>query len=137
MAHSFQVNSAIQGKTRWRGGLPVLLLFFLVNLCCAAEPASSAKPKPAVLRISGYGFLGNRVLKRMLRTVELAGSKPEYFGTAFVEDAALMLTSRVKRDGYLNPVTTIRLRLVDGTQLQVRADELLEKPLPAHLRIKR
>src|ERR1041385_1468176 len=66
----------------------------------AAESSPTPQPKPAKLRISGCGWLGNRVLKRMLRTVELGGAKPEYFGPTFVEDSALILAARIKRDGY-------------------------------------
>jgi outer membrane protein assembly complex protein YaeT len=101
----------------------------------AAEPAKPKKPKPAVLQVSGYGPLGNRVLKRTLRTVELGGGKPEYFGGTFVEDSALILTARVKRDGFLKPTITIRLKLADGAEMQMTASDLLENPLPRQLRV--
>src|SRR5262249_32927166 len=58
-------------------------------------------------------------------------------GPTFVEDSALILAARIKRDGYLKPTITIRLRLADGAQLQVRAEDLLENPLPRDLRVKR
>ncbi len=100
-------------------------------------PEKPAKLKPAKLSISGYGLLGNRELKRTLRTLELAGKKPEFFGPTFVEDAALILASSIKRDGYLQPAITIRLTLADGSRMELEADGLLEKPLPRPLRIKR
>src|SRR6266849_4922936 len=81
-------------------GLACFFIFVLAPVSSLAEPAKSPKPKPAKLQISGYGFLGNHGLKRMLQTLELAGKKPTFFSASFVEDAALILASRVKRDGY-------------------------------------
>src|SRR5690349_4141867 len=65
--------------------------------------AADKKPKPAKIKISGYGLVGNFELKRILKTLELARKKPEFFDASFVEDSALILASRVKRDGYLYP----------------------------------
>jgi outer membrane protein insertion porin family len=115
-----------------------VLWFLLAPLAAAAEsndPATVTKPKPAELKVSGYGILGNRELRRILRTLELGGKKPDHFGAPFVEDAALILTSRVKRDGFLEPKLTIQLRLADGGELLVNAADLLENPLPRPLRI--
>ena len=100
-----------------------------------AETAAPPPPKPAALQISGYGILGNRELKRMLMTLELAGKKPQFFSASFVEDATLILASRVKRDGYLRPSIDVTLRLADGTLLRTNADLLIETPLPRPLRI--
>lgn len=112
------------------------MLFFAVAFhFSAAEPPKPKKPKPAVLQVSGYGLLGNRLLKRALRTVELAGAKPEFFGSTFIEDSALILTARVKRDGFLKPTITIRLKLADGAEMEVTAMDLLENPMPRHLRV--
>ncbi len=72
------------------------------------------KPKPAKLKVCGYGWLGNRVLTRMLRTVEMGKQRPEYFSATFVEDSALLLVARIKRAGYLEPRIVIRLKLADG-----------------------
>jgi len=89
------------------------------------------------LKISGYGLIGNHQLKRVLTTLELAGKKPEVFEAAFVEDAALILASRIKRDGYLEPRITVVIVLENGEQIQVQADDLLDNPLARTLRIKR
>jgi len=101
----------------------------------ASAPGDAPKPKPARLKISGYGFLGNRELKRILRTLELGGKKPEYFLPSFIEDSVLILTARIKRDGYLEPKITIQLRLADGGKLEVNAADLAESPLPRTLQI--
>ena len=109
-------------------------------LCPELSPGAEAaapgkKPKPAKLSVSGYGILGNRELKRILRTIELGGKKPAQFGPSFVEDAALILTARIKRDGYLAPAITIRLRLQNNETIEARAAELIDNPLPRPLHI--
>jgi outer membrane protein assembly complex protein YaeT len=101
----------------------------------AADATNTAKTRPARLQIAGYGILGNRELRRMLTTLELAGKRPEFFSASFVEDASLILLSRVKRDGYLRPGIQITLRLADGRVMQVDGAGLLENPLPHPLRI--
>ncbi|HVV72215.1 MAG TPA: POTRA domain-containing protein, partial [Verrucomicrobiae bacterium] len=70
-------------------------------------------------------------------TVELSGKKPAYFGPDTIEDSALLLLARVKRDGYLQPSIRIRLVLPDGRQMRVNASDLLDNPLPRSLRVKR
>ena len=99
----------------------------------AGQVDTNDVPKPAVLKVSGYGILGNRELKRILSTLELAGKKPPFFTPDFVEDAAMILTSRVKRDGYLQPSLRIHLVLADGSTLEVKAGELIDHPLPRPL----
>jgi outer membrane protein insertion porin family len=112
-------------------------LFAFLAASSKAEPAPPPRPKPAVLKVSGYGVLGNRELKRMLQNVELADKKVEYFDSDMIEDAALILAARVKRDGYLRPSIRIRLRTADNRRLEVNADQLLDNPLPRGLRVVR
>src|SRR5205814_1916252 len=75
------------------------------------QAQAKAKSKPAKVKISGYGLFGDWELKRILKTLELAGKKPLFVGSSFVEDSALILSSRVKRDGYLRPRIDIELEL--------------------------
>lgn len=117
-------------------GLCLLLLLVVPFTLCAADSSKPKKVVPARLKVEGYGFLGNRELKRILTTLELAGKKPQFFGPDFIEDAALVLVARVKRDGYLKPRITILLDLADGGQLQIKAEDLLENPLPRPLRVR-
>src|SRR5437016_1989445 len=106
---------------------------FVSNVCCAA---AARKPKPAQIKISGYGLLGNRELRRILTTLELGGKKPEFLGGSFGEDAALILGARIKRDGYLQPTISVLLEIAEGKSLQVEANDLLEHPLPRDLRVR-
>src|ERR1043166_5030247 len=82
MAHPLQV----------RGVIGWLALITFAAGAADAERAKPKPPKPAILKVSGFGVLGNRELKRILRTVELSGRKPEYFDPDFIEDAALILS---------------------------------------------
>jgi outer membrane protein insertion porin family len=116
-------------------GLGCLVLFGLAPISSLGKAAQTAKAPPAALHISGYGPLGNYELKRMLRTLELAGKKPPYFSASFVEDAALILASRVKRDGYLRPQIDIKLRLMGGGTIQIEAQRLIDNPLQRSIRI--
>ena len=133
-----KATSSGRGAFRLSGPLSFLLSLFWLTL--GPSPARAAKPKEpktAEIQISGYGFLGNRELKRMLKTVELGGKKPEFFNSSFVEDSALILTARIKRDGYLNPTILVRMSLEDGGHLEATAEDLLENPLSLSLRITR
>src|SRR3954471_7531978 len=103
----------------------------------AADASGSGTNKPAGLKIAGYGVLGNRELKRILRTMELSGTKPHLFAPAFVEDSALILISRIKRDGYLRPNLRVLVFLKDGEVIKRSAEELLDEPLDRSLQITR
>src|SRR5262245_7486047 len=123
--------------------LRILLCAFILGfrLCASAAtetnaPAQTNGPTRAKLKITGYGILGNRELKRIIKTVELGSKKPEFFGEVFVEDSALILSSRIKRDGYLKPKVYAYLTLEHGGHIRVEAQELLDNPLPRPLRIK-
>jgi outer membrane protein insertion porin family len=117
-----------------------LVLSLYSSASSGASPSNEAKPsepRPAELKISGYGFLGNRELKRILRTLEAGRTKPEFFGAVFVEDAALILAARVKRDGFLSPTIDVEMELENGGHMHVREAELLDSPLPRPLRVRK
>ncbi len=112
----------------------------LLVFCLAASAADAPKPKspkPAKIQVSGYGLFGNYDLKRTLATLELAGKKPAFLTSTFVEDAALILTAHLRQDGYLHPGLDIHLSLADGETLKVDAATLTDHPLPRSLRVTR
>ena len=117
-----------------------LLLFTLFLLCSANalgadEPESTSKP--AKLDVSGYGFLGNLELERLLRLLAPKDRAREYFESSFIEDGLLILMSRVNRDGYLRPRITAHLTLVDGQTVSYEWDRPLEEPLPRTIRARK
>ncbi|HYG23983.1 MAG TPA: BamA/TamA family outer membrane protein [Verrucomicrobiae bacterium] len=95
----------------------------------AQDAAQPAPPKPAKLKISGYGLLGNLRLRQMLRILQEGKTPPTLYDANFVEDAALLLVSRLNDDGFLRPVITARLTLDDGTEAIHIWDEPVEEPM--------
>jgi outer membrane protein assembly complex protein YaeT len=133
MAHSFQVILKQFSGTVAR----CLLLLALLESTGLAATNAPSPPKPATFKVSGYGLLGNRELKRMLKSVELADKRPQFLDPDTIEDSALLLSARVKSDGFLRPSITVRLRLADGRRMEVKASDLIDHPLPRPLRITR
>jgi outer membrane protein assembly factor BamA len=122
-------------------GTGITFVWFLVaGLVAAALPVSGKDkaPKPAEIKVSGYGPLGDLKLKRTLQLLGQPGKKPEILDANFVEDAALVLMSRVERDGHLQPRLTARLTLRDGTQVSYEwLQSIREQPLPRPLAIRK
>jgi outer membrane protein insertion porin family len=122
-------------------GILFCALIFISRLDVSAEtltnaPTQTNAPTRAKLKVTGYGILGNRELKRIIKTVELGNRKPEFYGAVFIEDSALILNARVKRDGYLKPKVYAYLTLEHGGHMRVESQDLLDNPLPRPLRIK-
>ncbi|HZL43036.1 MAG TPA: BamA/TamA family outer membrane protein, partial [Verrucomicrobiae bacterium] len=105
-------------------------LLLLLVFCCAA---GDRKPAKAVLKISGYGLLGDLRLKRLIRVMELGKRKPEFFDANFIEDSALILGSKLRDDGYLRPEIRAEITLQGGRTLEHAWQENQEEPLPRPL----
>jgi len=90
----------------------------------------SPKPKPVKIEISGYGILGNRILKRLVRTMQAEDVQKETVDANFVENAALILSSRMREDGFLDPVLIAEMDLADGRRLAMRWRGNIDPPLP-------
>ena len=135
----FQVSRFVKGRLGRARGSFLALGFLLALLSPHAGLAAATNETPkAQLKVSGYGLMGNHDARRTLKTLELGRRKfPEFFGPAQIEDCALVLTARVRRDGYLHPVIDVLMELEDGSRMQVRADELQENPLPRPLRARK
>ena len=160
MEDLFQIERSRIGWRLFRSASGWLLLLSLPFICFSAatagktldatlpvnaqgaevRPPPSPKPraaKHAKLQVSGHGFLRDRQLRKVLQVLLLSGKKPEFYDANFVEDAALVLVSTVRRDGYLAPSLTAQLTLEDGRQLGYTWDEEMENPLPRPLRIRK
>ena len=96
------------------------------------------KVKPAKLKISGFGLLGNRELKKTIRLMS-GGQKsaPEFYDANFVEDAALIIMSTLNREGYLAPRVTATLTLSDGSVRNFEWDKAVDTVLPGPLEVKK
>lgn len=102
-------------------------LSLVVVLLCALATGS---PLPAAeLRVNGLGWLGNRKAEQRLKLL-LGDRSAANLDASTLEDAALVLTSSLTSEGYLEPVILARVELADGTRADFPLDARLEHPLP-------
>lgn len=95
------------------------------------------EPEPAVIHIDGYGFWGNRELKKALRLLQPGDNVPPQLDANFIEDSALIIFSKVTGDGYLKPNLTMELALADGGTMTERWDPTMKNLLPRPLSVVR
>jgi hypothetical protein len=112
------------------GARLLVCLLAMVSLAAAADTN-----EPARLKISGFGWLGNRELKRTILLLQGQKKDAPLYDANFVEDAALILLSKVTDDGYLQPRIEATLTTADGAaksfEWDARLDTILPRPLEA------
>src|SRR5687767_9114183 len=129
------------GKKSWRHsdskfslsfrGSPCPWLILLLVLVFSAPAAD--KPRPAKIQFSGYGILGNRLLKKLVRTVQEEDMKRESVDANFIENAALVILSKMRDDGLLQPTIIADMELADGRRFAMRWRTTIDPPLPRPL----
>ncbi len=97
----------------------------------------AAETNDAKMTISGYGLIGDLDLKRMLKSLEVRGNKRAVYNANDIEDAALILFSRVKQDGYLRPEMQATITLIDGRKQQYEWRDTVDPPLPRPTRARK
>lgn len=107
------------------------LLAIGVFLAVSIRAADTNLP-PATFKITGYGLFGDLRLKRIIKLLEVPKGKPAYFDANFIEDSALILKSKIRQDGYLDPEIILRVFKDDGTKPRYVWSET--EPLPRPLR---
>lgn len=117
------------------------LAWMAVAVCLlgAGAPARAADTngvRSAKLKVSGFGVVGNRELKRTIRLMSSRKTPPEFYDANFVEDAALIILSTVTREGYLAPRISATLTLADGQKRSFDWDRDLNTVLPRPLAAK-
>src|SRR5436190_598505 len=121
-----------------RGLFPRFLIASLLLLgLTAARSAETNKVTHASLKISGFGPLGNRELKKTIRLMSGKKTPPEFYEANFVEDAALIIVSTLNREGYLAPHITAALTLSDGQEQRFEWDKDIDTVLPGPLAVKK
>ena len=120
---------------RLRRGLRLLLLLCTLLPFAANAAEKTNSPPVAKFKVSGYGFLGNLRLRHIINLLEISKRKPEYLDADFMEDSALILESKLRGDGYLQPQITIRVIKDDNTRVQYVWNQ--NEPLPRTLRAHR
>ena len=114
-----------------RAALRFLLLlgvFFVFSVRAADTNLPSA-----TFKITGYGVFGDLRLKRIIKLLEVPKEKPAYFDANFIEDSALILKSKIRQDGFLNPQIIVRVVKDDGSKAHYTWTET--EPLPRPLRV--
>lgn len=91
---------------------------------------------PAKWKVTGYGLFGNRELKGLVSMLQTTAGRPEFLEANDVEDAVLILFSRLRRDGYLFPTIRARVVLDDAREQEFVWTEPLGEPLPRPFRAK-
>src|SRR5205085_1906724 len=115
-----------------RGAMPQRGIILPIALVCSGSQA--AQTNHAELKISGYGLLGDRKLKILLKNVQPEKAAPLFYDANFIEDAALLLISNLQRDGYLKPRIVAQLTLDDKKTASFEWRNRQREPLPRPLR---
>ncbi len=96
-------------------------------LKCDEVPPSDT-PK---LEVHGYGFRGNRELRRSI-VLLVDEEEIQFYDAPFIEDAAFIILSIMKQDGYLKPTVRVQLILEDGSEeifhWRESAEVMLQRP---------
>ena len=111
-------------------------MFFLIAALFAlpARASETNSPPAAKFKITGYGFLGNLRLRRIIKLLEVPKQRPEFFDANFMEDSALILKSKIREDGFLEPkivITAFRDDEKKGQRFFWNETEPLPRPLNA------
>lgn len=117
----------------WAANRHWLILFMALGLIFGFGRTGAAEPttnKPARVKVSGYGFLANRELVRLLGNFQPDGKMPVVIDRTFVEDAVLILLARAHDEGYLQATLTSRFTMSDGTSQQLSWTNAMEALLP-------
>ncbi|MDB6039963.1 MAG: surface antigen, partial [Verrucomicrobiales bacterium] len=109
-----------------RIGLCTFLLFCVTSL----QTLAKSETNTAKVRISGYGVLGDLQLKKTLKMLEQAGKKPEFISANYIEDAALILLSRINHDGFLKGSVSVEINLNTGSRQRAEWTGVIRDPLP-------
>ncbi len=111
----------------------MLGLILALTGCATFRGKHGEKAPKAELKITGYGILGNRNLKKLVALLEGKLDR-EYYDANFIEDTALIVTSQLNRDGFLHPRITARITVADGQIVTRTWTGVTTEPLPQSLR---
>lgn len=114
-------------RATWHRAL-VWLIVAVASLSVAAQAAETNPP--AVVKVSGFGLLGNREMVRLLKNFQPDHRHPTIIARSFVEDAALVLFSRAESQGYLGPSLRARFTMMDGSTQRIEWTNALAIQLP-------
>lgn len=99
-----------------------VVLFWAIAICLLEAKVS--------VSVGGYGFFGNRYLKRTLQVLDPIDVGLEALSSAYVEDTIWVLTSELKNKGYPKPKFKILFMLRDQILYQGVWDGKFSPELP-------
>lgn len=103
-----------------------------VLLAMAFLALGSAALNAAELHVRGLGWIGNRKAEQRLKL--LLGDKSDgTLDASNLEDASLVVISKLTEDGYLEPIIRAEVTLTDGRHASYPLDAQLTNPLPRPL----
>jgi outer membrane protein insertion porin family len=110
----------------------VRICLLWAGLAVAAYGGQTEAPTntPAKVKVSGFGFVGNREMARLLRDFQISGRMPVVIDRAFVEDAALVLVARATDEGYLQATLRGDFVMTNGSRQQFMWTNVLDIVLP-------
>jgi len=114
-----------------------LILLAVALIFSGGWQVEAAQTNHAQLKISGYGFFGNRRLKTLIKNVQPEKSAPPFYDANFIEDAALLLISNLQRDGYLKPRIVAHVTLEENKTVSFEWSDPQREPLPRPLRARK
>ncbi len=86
----------------------------------------------ADLHVKGLGLFDNHAAEQKIKLL-LGGQSSATVNANALEDAALVLVSELNREGYLEPVLTVKATLADSRVVEHTLNAQLEPPLPRPL----
>ena len=123
------------GPRSWSGWRILLLIAWLAGSAAGQESGAEVPPvSPPRYSIKGYGLLGSMRVKRIVQALDDEGEDREVFGASFLEDAALIILSKVAQDGFLDAGVTASITREDGSVLVHEFRESGFEPLPRPMR---
>ncbi len=113
-----------------------LLVTALVLFPCLSF-AQVQQESYATVTVTGYGFFGNRELRKTILFVQPTEQPQTIYNANFIEDTALVLLAKLNEDGFLKPRIESRLTLANGSVLTHFWDKKFDTFLPRPLEVKR
>jgi outer membrane protein insertion porin family len=108
----------------------ICLLWAALAVAAYGGQEESATNPPAKVKVSGFGFMGNREMARLLRDFQVSGKMPAIIDRAFVEDAALVLVARAEDEGFLHATLRGDFTMTNGLRQQFMWTNVLDILLP-------
>ena len=115
-------------RGRWL--IRICLLWAALAVSAYGGEKESTTNRPAKVKVSGFGFVGNREMGRLLRDFQVSGKMPVIIDRAFVEDAALVLVARATDEGYLQATLRGDFTMTNGSRQQFLWTNVLDIVLP-------